>query len=1347
MDITSSNRYITPITKVHSTFDEAKKFYDEYGGISLFDDEKRLAIADLVHGTRNLIVGEPGIGKTELLKKIKDHLDGNRYSTELVSLRQADSISRIDAFLSTAGPKALLLDALDEIQSSRFPSVLKRIEEISTKYPDLPIYLSSRWIFVSKYAISFPEYRFITISPFTHDQVKEYLLAAGHSENDIDALWNRIMSFSHQTLVIQIPRYLFFLEDFLRKKGVDAAAAVSRNELFEYFIYSKLELEDERLNSEKRTIIKRVLEKLALTMEIYQTNVLSQDELITFFDELKSDLKLVALAQVTLEVFFDKSLLKNNVDAIEFDNTEFQEYLAAKEITRFPNPHRAAFSFAVDGNAQEIYPTWFNALTFLVDMQGDLLEQLVEFSGLRATQFKVVDEEFFTFLSRVDPRNVPLDVRRRLFSDSLAYHQRTRQWLPGKLSSALPSFFDSTLEGKLKFGTVDAEQETGTRRFVPLANIAYVVGYLLRRSVQIDRAYWRERLIAYSSDINSVLQRHALFALGELRDPSVLDELPNLMAADELVTRAFLSLCAEVDADNPKCIEYFCEAVSKDNFYGRYGISALKKPESIRKFLDKFNTDEDFRREFLDDTLLFRREDDVLIEHMDAVLDEELRELSKEALVQSVDYNVGHNAEHSWFLAGLWKLLRRDDPGFVTDIVGRINSRPDGRIGFHFASGLFAQVMEKEDVPAYIEAMLGAGEPYTAFDTMVRIKLSNREAADEIYEQGRNKLSENYRDWEERHSASTARSKEQDEKLLKKFQTQLEPEKNKFGNSVFRFYNENAERLDSLLSKEHRDRLVELITGTVFRFVDPAKHSLTITSEHGGTKSYTTSGSIRIFGDALRTAERLGIDITPYRQNIINFIPFAFGDELKTIFKLVKEIRPLEMQSVIEVYRDRASDLWRHETSNFIEAVEQYHVVDAVPILKELVKESACDRYTRRKALTVVDSLSSDAAFLSEIFHLYRDSKTDDERNLAYAANSLLVTSHGNADAIRWRLRQVGDRAAAFIRPVGVHSVGDLEEELHSKGFARPLLELKHRGYEQDYLELIDRAMSVWAKGNEFYAYAAYLWEITYSYFDNLKEARSYAPLRLLERKIIEIKDQEGANWLASRMAKLRRSYLGYLGRPRNVSAAIQIHNDARGYDDKKITNSDDLFRHLQDVLEVDLRRWIEGEGAYDLIRGEKVYEARKQEYEKLVQKTLKAQVENIFLRRGFQIEIIREPQLYDEKRTDLLVRYGFVGPIVVEVKLTSNTDLKGSRIDRSPSYKSMERYMEGYGASHGVLLVIDNTNAKNLSQIRGAFQRIPNVWVQAFDCNKGATASKSTRITNNRGKKGKAPRRNTNKR
>jgi hypothetical protein len=1347
---TKIDGYVAPIIKVYSTFDDAKEFYDKFQGVSLFDDEERLGIEDIVKGQRTLVVGEPGIGKSLLLKKIREQFDAQGCSTEMVELRQTNTIERIDAFVAQKfdAPKVLLLDALDEVKASLLPEILQKIEDVSIKYPELRIFISSRWTFINRYAKTFPEYRFVVISPFTQGQVREYLRIAKHSESDIDTLLGRIMPFNHRMIVIQIPRYLSYMEDFLKNKGVLAAAEVSRNELFEHFIYSKLDLEDKKFNADKRAIIKRILEKLALTMEIYQTNTLSKDELMTFFDEIKSDLKIVALNQIELEVFFDNSLLKNNVDTIEFDNTEFQEYLAAKELSRFPDPNRVAAGFAIDYDAKEIYPTWFNALTFLLDMQPDLLGQIIDFSGLRNTEFKLVDEGFLVFLSRIDPRSVSIELRRQVFILAISYHLRKLQWLPGKLVSALPGFFDNTLEKYLKDSVEGAEKGKDIYRFVPLGNISYVVAYLLKEGVLLDFPYWRAKLIDYAADKNEngVLQRHALLALTWIHDPLVIDELPNLMGADELVRREFLDLCLELDPENTKSIDYFFEAVKRNEFHGRYGIFALKKKISIARFLRMYIDDEQFRREFVDDTRVFRDRDHVLVENIEAVIDGEIKDLCKEVLVCSVNYNIAHDAERSPFITGLWKLLRRGDSSFVSEMIERIRKDKDGKTGLYFASKFFAEVIEEEDVSHYIKTMIEMGERYSAFSVMSIIKLSKRENSQGIYEAGRRLLSEEYKNWEDRLAKPDKQEEEGNKKILQEFHKLLEPAPKKFSNSVFDFYNGNIKSLELLVSDEDKKRLADLITGTIFKFVDPIENDLTITEQSDGSKTHTTKSSVFVFGEALFTAKYLKINIDPYRQKILNFIPFAYDDQLKIIFELIgNTINSKEIAAVIEVYKNRKSDLWRHMTSSFVEAVRRYHVVEAIPVLKGFVKEAALEKYTREQALVAIDTIGSDAAFLMDIFSTYEKSRKEDEKKLAYIANGLLITSYRDTKAIKWRLRAVVKRAAAFLpAPPGVvHGVGDLEEEIgHGKSFAKPLMDLKYHGYEEDYLDLLERAMEIFGRGKDFHAYAEYLWSIVYAYFDNLKDARVYEPLRKLEKKIGEMKDRDGANWLASRMITLRRSYLDYLGKSRNVSEAIKKYNNARTYDDKKILTSDDLFRQLQNALETDLRRWIEDEGAYELILGDKVFDAKKQSYEKFVQKSIKHEVELIMSRRGFEITADKEAELLDGKKVDFIVRYGFVGPIVVEIKLTSNTDLKGKKIHKSPSFASMKRYVGGYGALHGILLVIDNDRTKNLQEIKKIFQQIPNVSVHSFDCYKNkplprkklakSAGKRTKKITNN---------------
>lgn len=1328
--------YIDPITKVYSSFPEAKDFYDKYGGLEIFSDkEPRLTPSDLAQGNRNLIVGEPGVGKSLLMGKIKDQLAAS-HCTELINLRDLELEKKIDAFLrkKSALPKALFLDALDEVQSSRFPIVLQKLEKLSGGNHNLSLFISSRWIFVSRYASSFNDYRFIVVCPFTQAQVSEYLLAAGHSEHEINKL-HHTMSFNHRTMVIQIPRYLSYFEDYLKKNSIDVATKASRNDLFEHFIYRKLDHEDKTLQADKKAIVKRILEKLALTMEIYQTNVLTKDELMTFFDEIKSDLKLVALAQIDLESLYDHSILKNNIDTIEFDNSEFQEYLAAKEISRMPDPNHAAFGFAVDPDVKEIYSTWFNTLTFLVDMQPDLLGQLVDFSGIRITEaFKVMDDGFLVFLSRVNPHSVLPDLRRELFITTIDYHTRAGQWLPGELTSALPGFFDPSLEDFLKSATTEAEQKTGSARFVPLGNIAYAVAYLLKDGAQLDKTFWREKLLAYVADTNEngVLQRHALLALEHFNDPTIIDDLPNPSTPDELVSQGFLSTYKELNPDHPKSVNAFIRAQKQNDIHGRYGILALTKRDSLKTFLEEFINDPDFRREFLEDSRIFNNKDQEIVDHIATVLDNEIKELVKKVLTAGVDHHVAHSAGSSNFLISLWKLMHADNPNFILEMINQLKATPDAKNGLYWALPFFAQTIQEDDVPKYIDEMVAMNEKWSAFSTMQNVKLlSKRPDAEKIYEAGRSKLPEDYRAWEERLKQPDTHAIERNEGMLKEFQGLLEPSPGQFSYGVFDFYNNHKDTLDPLVTKENRDRLAELITGTIFKFIDPAKHELKITAMHDSSKTYTTSGGIHAFGEALITAKHLNIDITPFRQHIIDFIPFAHTEPLRVLFELVKNISPSEMVGVMNVYKLKQSDLWRHMPSSFVEAVEQFHISEAAPVLREFVKEAQWDAYVREHALKVVDTLAPDSGFLKEIDRSYKTSTDEKERKLSDIANALLVTNHGDGNAIRWRLDEIIRRATPFQRApgAGAHFVDDIEEEIHfGKNFAKSLMDLRYGGYEDDYLKLLDEAMDVWSKGIQFHDYAGYMWGIVYAYFDNLKEKRSYTPLRLLEKKIAEMKNRDGANWLAARMMNLRRSYLAYLGKPRNVSEAVRRYNNAREFDDKKIITSDDFFQQLQSALDTDLRRWIEGEGGYSLIIGENVLRGKRKQYERFIQRTLKVEVDNIMRKRGFEVDLLRETELLDGKKVDFWVKYGFVGPIVVEIKLTSNTDLRRKDLAKAESYSSMKRYVTGFSATHGIFLVIDNTNAKNIQKIKEVYQEIPRVSVQSFDCNKKPEPEKKKR-------------------
>ena len=101
---------------------------------------------------------------------------------------------------------------------------------------------------------------------------------------------------------------------------------------------------------------------------------------------------------------------------------------------------------------------------------------------------------------------------------------------------------------------------------------------------------------------------------------------------------------------------------------------------------------------------------------------------------------------------------------------------------------------------------------------------------------------------------------------------------------------------------------------------------------------------------------------------------------------------------------------------------------------------------------------------------------------------------------------------------------------------------------------------------------------------------------------------------------------------------------------------------------------------------------------------------------------------MLSDKRTDFIIRYGFVGPIILEVKLASNSDLKKKKLEESASYVSMGTYMNGYGASHGIFLIMDDTGKPKIIEVKEVFGKIPNVLAMSLDCYNIANAKKKVK-------------------
>ncbi len=1308
----NENNYILPRLKIFQSFEDIQSESGEYEDF-LLDKFEENNLIDYFVSSRTFVIAEPGYGKTRLLKElsiINKSLGKESLKVDLKKIPPQmnllgylklciDELSESNRFqIVDSNDIFLCLDGLDEVKQEKFAETIDKIKSFVLQYPKVFIALSCRLHFFKKYQELFvdTDFRYLRIYPFSMENIKEYLSRAALSDNDIEKLVNSLQ-FRHRNLIIQTPRYLEMLLVYIKEKGIKDIGNITRIDLFEYFIYQKLEIEDMLRDTQKRDLIKRVLEKLALIMEIYQTNLLTKDELMTFFDDLHSDLKLSFLQQVPLEIFFDKSLLKDNGNTIEFDNTEFQEYLAAKEITRLGQVKQTIFDLSIDPELREIFPSWFNTLTFLLELDITLLKPILDF-GSRGKDKYIQDEEYHRFLTRANVNTLAEEERKIIFEQIFNYYQAVLHWIDWDIARSLSSYFDISHEALIK-RYLNKKFVSETERYVQLGNLAKIIGFIFERQIfnNHQKDYWKKKLIKFVLDKseNGALQRHALVALGKYKDDSIIDKIsPIWEHGDSLIKDEFLKFCTSINPNHPTSIKYFVEGIKNGSIYARLGLFLISDKDGIEALLQCFIDDKLFAQTFIDQESIFRDRDAQIIQNITNVWNEKVKE-KLEAILQTIfvsEYR--YEAEKSEFVKAIVSLLKERNKKYIFKLIKQIATLDKLKKNIFSFQYIFSEILELDQVKDFISEMskIDQGEKIALW-TLQEIKFSKRPNANDIYEEGRKYLTSQYLDSENYWKKQKAKPPAELH-IYHEFQRKLHPAPKQFIGDLFEYCLDHQIDIEKYITRTEKNEFIDLLTNTVLDKFDPGIQKLTITDQTGGSKLYTTHSWISIFGSCIKVAQRLHIDVKKYRSKIISYIPFSYYEHLKAIFDLIKDITPQETKSLIKVYTDKSSDLWRNLPDSLVKAAKQYSIKEVAPILRQFVEDDSFSIYDRVSSMETAEALDPNEDLLIAYFKKFE--KTNEK--LAEKSNKLLIERYLDSNAIDWRFKQIIKRAFKFAELQDVHSVGEPEHELHEKEFASSLMKLKDLSYQSRYLDLLRDSFKLIKTDKMYYSYAQYLWQIVYAYFDNLKEMKSYKPLKELELYIKEHSNEDGVNWFSGKIKKLRRIYMNYIGKPQSVAECILLYNNLKTRSYLNVVSSQDLFGKIKDVINNELRIWVMGEGSKLMKPGETS-----------VQKNIKLQLDNILLRKGFrpnEIIIIQEPQLLDDKRTDFLIFYGFVGPIIIEVKLGRSSELIG-KLKTKKSYKSMVHYIQNYRANHGIFLVIGTRPKTEPSVWNGLIRRV----------------------------------------
>ncbi len=1328
----NGNIYIQPTIQLNTFHDflEKKHGYDPY----------IKSLEELLEKDRVLVVGEPGFGKSRLLKEIIKTAPPS-YECGFFDLKESegDVIGYIEKCIADKNkannifngdlifyhsPKFTLkntsdliicLDALDEVKHDLFYKTVKSIQKLADEYKSVKLFISCRTHYIERDKAKFQNIDFAVaiVHHFSFNNTLSFIehscpaLSTVQKENLRSKLWeNKLINSASRNSIIFTPRYLEIFVELIQTEGVDEVLNYDRHQLFEKFIIKKLQKDEKPASNmgegfrSKISYVKQILERLALVMEIQRVNSITKDEFTTFM--LDADLNLDY--QLALEMFYDRTVLKDNGDSLEFENTEFQEYLAAKAITRLSRSGQVIFDIGVEQKLNDIYPNWHDVISFLVEIKPELLLPIIKYAERtqKSNHFPLISYPNIEYFDKNIKEKA--EIFNRIFDFFVGKAKFIR---PHNLETSLARFYIHNEHKKLLIDSVEGDYSFD--KYLLRANAAILLRALFRQHKTLHNIFtdeeitdWKNKLKSYVAlpfmEGNwSVMHRYSVYALTEICTSfDEFEDVTSFYGKEDTFSNAVVSFCKEVAPSHPQSISLFFKNS------GRFAASDIgfNKISTTEGFLNFFKI---LRNNYL----LFKRNhvrknyfDNVIESYEDlSSFHDSLNECwNDEVEIYVCDlliYALNNRVTKSNFVKELTKTLKQKNNNAIFILLNKLNNnetRPD----LFYSEGLLSSIIQKDQVSRVLEIIEQKYPQKNIGFWMLRN--SNDPEIQNLTGMYFPKITETYREntkkyENKRNQDLDIREFVRNQEAYKRMKLCLNKENHYH---VIGDYARKPEIYEDKLTKLDKYKLKKLIE-RLFSY-NPLDGQLIVgpTEQHQKATSRAISypNWIGEYRFAIQLVQKLNIDITPYRQNILNYIPYHNIDT-KQIFELIPDPTSEEIENLIQVYKSNREDNLLDDVHPLIQICKRYEVRSATDILKRIVKDEKSPTYMVLDSLDILMSWHKDKKYLNEIFAYYLVKKhyqvqvgvnkfllkLQDESALAWLSDEIKKYKYTNKN------RHSSGRFT--IRPATSNPAKELAGNLY---------EVRDIKFKSKLLKLLIWSFELVNEDGKYYDYVRdSIWKPIEQYFINFTSEpdRFKENLRDIENTFKEVSDAKGYKWFENVLDNIRNKYLVELSEPSKIFDAIKKYNQLKAKKYLDISTSRELYVLVKEVIENDLKFWIVNEGANKTIVS---IPSRKRE--RSIQDLIVPKIENYLLKKGLRntdiqqldFRIYKEAQTAGDDRIDLLITYGSIGSILLELKREQNGDLKPGKRDK---YKDkIKAYMKSVYAEYCILLVFkDNPN------------------------------------------------------
>ena len=1284
--------YIVPQITKYSNIDELLK--NESKTPSLFDRDNFLSIDDLLSENFVCIVGEPGVGKSRLISEVKTKL------TE-----KSSSFCNASEFKPKVIPSDIeycIVDALDEVDGSGFSYTLQLIKQYKEEHQDVKVMFSCRKHYVVSYASFFSSCTklvFVEVNRLDDQEVTNII------DTCADVTKENINRSPKLRKLLSIPRYLMFLlESENQREGIS-----NIGELFEFIIDKSV---DEALTTYDKPVrkdnfkalIKRVIEKIAFIMEISRKDKISKDDLYTIIDELKGNMAHMLVANFDL-LFFESRILKETNGILQFGNSEIQEYLAAKELGRQENIESVLYDVAVQKELKHIYPNWYDVIPHLSYSEGRSDSFVNVFKLITSYESHLENETFESLLRYVNPSTLGVQQRKELFSNLFEHYQRVPAYIKWRdpIQNLIQECYTSSCNTILKISSDQLNK-------IQLTNIYAILEGLVENN-KLDESvikHWEDAARALMGTKDSEMQQIALnfyYALRELASTfnsftedvkqKYIEVTGYRKITDKLVIDCWLTYCdksnpeainAVLYIDDPESIIYaYNKILSKGirDFFNPKGSLLVLYDFYLKKQFDvvwKFNQD---RRNLMTKVIAY------FVKNRNYSSLKEINTVVKQILLEEETGMIFFNC----FEKDIWELedlFRTFDADLIdADLLSKLEK---------LLNDIDVEKWNKDNILIYLINKIRKDESKkcTISDYIKRYE--------NTFEQ-----------WD-KNSNEMKQERDYTPSLSKAYQRLSKQETSEYDKYELAF--ELSKSIDFLSKQDHKP-IVDVITD-FFNGIDLDKLIL----KKNGENSYRLSLALVKIPSYVRVMHNLGCNalLEKYKDILIKTLPIVCrtadfdSREIKNIYKsVIGNINKEEVSRIMEWWKARKDDFLNISSDDIFTCITDYGIDALSYKLEEYIekyKEDASlgNRIAASRALELIseDYCKWDINKYKKLFGSLEDESIE---SVKMQCNAIMIEKFQESEAINWRIEYLRANVTKSVHNETGHArcISREESEMISSNpyMFRCFMNIKDNdGLINQMFDLFDLGLSLSVKPDT-QEYSSYLLKQIYLFFVNTNKITYISELR----KRVEAFNATNMSYLAYCIMNNAENI--FLKNERiTISKAIKLYNRCIDEFYLQIRNNGDLRRYFSKI-QYEVQKEIQDQGIYALVRQQSLSE----DY---IQRELKNTIINKCCQMGLEtIQIDREVALQDNKRTDFLIRYGLCDPIMVELKLLNNKEIKEKK-KRQQYKKKFVQYTNATNACLSVFWVFDvhkGGSIVDFDNLKTEYRNLDNTLVLLTDC------------------------------